>query len=391
MKRTIKDYELDSKKVIIRCDLNVPIKDNKILDDTRIISSIKTIKYAIDKNAKVILLSHLGKVKEEKDKDSNSLSVVAKRLSELLKGEVFFSEETSGSNLDKMVDNLKNGQVLLIENTRFEDLKGNRESKCDDNLSKYWAHLGDIFINDAYATSHRNHASVVGISKYLPSGIGFLVEKELKKIDSFLNDKKEPYIAILGGKKVDDKIVLIERLLKECDKVIISGAMSFTFLKVLDYNTGASIISEDNLEFAKKMLNKYKDKIVLPVDFLVLENDKVVEKEIKDFNNDDVGYDIGSKTIKLFIKEIEKAKKCINNGPMGMFEDKRFVKGTKAILKALKINKVKTLIGGGDSASSVNNLGFTSSFYHVSTGGGATLKYLEDRKLIGVEVIDDER
>lgn len=385
MKKTIKDFELCGKKVIIRCDLNVPIRDNVIEDDTRIISSVRTIKYAIREGAKVILLSHLGKVKTEEDKLNNSLYPVSLRLSEYLGKDVLFSYDTRGESLTNMVNNMKDGDVLLVENTRFEDLDGKKESDCDVELAKYWASLGDIFINDAYGSSHRGHASVTGIPKFLPSGVGFLVEKEIKKIDSVLDSKTHPFVVVLGGKKVDDKITLIEKLVERSDKLLIGGAMSFTFLKTMGYNTGKSIVSTEHLEFARNMLDKYSDKIVLPVDF-VLEDGT---KDIKDFDNDDIGYDIGPKTVKLFEKELISAKRVIINGPMGMFEDSRYSNGTKKILKVLDKNKIKTVVGGGDTASAVNNLGFGDSFYHVSTGGGATMKYLEDKTLVGIEVIDD--
>lgn len=385
MKKTIKDFELKGKKIIIRCDLNVPMKDNIITDDTRIKSSIRTIKYAISNGAKVILLSHLGKVKTNEDKLANSLFPVSIKLSQYLGTNVLFSNDTRGKELTDMVNNLKEGEVLLIENTRFEDLEEKKESNCDLELSKYWASLGDIFINDAYGSSHRSHASVTGIPKFLPSGVGFLVDKEIKKIDGVLNSSTHPFIVVLGGKKVDDKITLIEKLVQKCDKLLIGGAMSFTFLKTKGYNTGDSIVSPEHLEFCANILDKYSDKILLPVDFVL--EDGI--KNIEDFIDGDIGYDIGPKTVKLFEKELITAKRVVINGPMGMFEDSRYSGGTKKILKVLDKNKIKTVVGGGDTASAVNNLGFSDSFYHVSTGGGATMKYLEDGTLVGIEVIEN--
>ena len=390
MKKTVKDFELRGKKVIIRCDLNVPMTNNIIGDDTRIKACVRTIKYVLNSSAKVIILSHLGKVKAEEDKEKNSLYPISIRLSKYLNRQVLFCNKSSGEEVKNMVDSLNDSEVLLLENTRFEDLDGERESNCDLKLAKFWASLGDIFINDAYATSHRNHASVTGIPKYLPSGIGFLVEKELKKIDNILDSDTHPFVVILGGKKVDDKIGLIKSLAEKSDKLLIGGAMSFTFLKAMGYNTGKSIISEGKEELCLNILDKYKNKIILPVDFVTEENSKVLTKKIEDFNNNDIGYDIGEKTIKLFQKELEGAKRVVFNGPMGMFEDKRYNNGTKKILQALDKNKIKTLVGGGDTASAVSNLGFDNTFYHVSTGGGATMKYLEDRKLVGIEVIDNE-
>ena len=387
MKKTIKDYDLKNKKVIIRCDLNVPMDNGIILDDMRIRASIKTIRYALNEGASVILLSHLGRVKSKDDMKNNSLYPVSIALSNLLKKEVLFSYETRGKELNKMVSELKVGEILLIENTRFEDIDGNKESKCDKRLAKYWASLGDIYINDAYGSCHRNHASVTGIPLYIPSGIGFLVEREINKINGVLDSNTHPFVTILGGKKIDDKLRLIESLVKISDKLIIGGAMSFTFLKALGYNTGKSIISEEQIPFCKKMLDKYKDKIILPVDFVCEDS----AKEIDEFNDSDIGYDIGPKTIRLFDRELMSARRVILNGPMGMFEDERYSNGTRKIFNILGKYKIKTVVGGGDSAASVNKLGFEGMFYHVSTGGGATMKYLEDRNLVGIEVIEDAK
>lgn len=389
MKKTIKDFDLEGKRVIIRCDFNVPMKDGIILDDTRIKASVRTIKYAISHGAKVILLSHLGKVKTIEDKKDNSLYPVAFALSNYLKCEVKFSFETRGKELDELVSKLNNGEVLLVENTRFEDIEGKKESNCNLHLAKYWAKEGDIFINDAYGSSHRSHASVSGIPKYIPSGIGFLVEREIKKLDNILNSSTHPFVVIMGGKKVDDKIVLIEKLLDKCDKLLIGGAMSFTFLYALGYNTGKSIVSIDKVPLVKKLLDKYPDKIVLPSDFVTLNKEECLTLDIDDFKDNDIGYDIGNKTIKNFYKELNGAKRVVVNGPMGMFEDKRFANGTDKIFRYLDKNGIKTLIGGGDSASSVNKLGYADRFYHVSTGGGATLKYMEDNTLIGIDAIDE--
>ncbi len=383
MKKSIKDYNLKSKRVIIRCDFNVPILDNKILDDTRIKASLKTINYARDNGAKVILMSHLGKVKTADDKCNNSLLIVSVRLSELLGIKVKFSAETRGTLLETLVNNLKDGEVLLIENTRFEDIDSKKESSCDMELSKYWASLGDIFIDDAYAMVHRCHASNVGIAKYLSNGIGFLVEEEVNKLNSFMNDSSQPLVVIMGGKKVEDKIGVIENLITKCDKLLIGGGMCFTFLKAKGYNVGNSIVDDNNIEFCNRMLKEYGNKIVLPVD-IITDN---VERDISNINDNECGYDIGNETVKIFSDILKDAKRCIINGPMGVYEDKRYSNGTCKIYTVLKNNKVKTLVGGGDSASSVNNLGFRGVFYHVSTGGGATLDYLGGKSLPGIDVI----
>jgi len=389
MKKTIRDFDLNDKRVIIRVDLNVPIENNIIQDDTRIKACIKTIKYATLNGAKVILLSHLGKVKTEDDKKNNSLYPVSIKLSEYLEQDVIFSYDTCSDKLTSNVNSLKKGEVLLIENTRFEDLNNKRESNGDVSLAKYWASLGDIFINDAYGSCHRNHASVTGIPKFLPSGIGFLVEEEIKKINSILDNDTHPFTIVLGGKKVDDKIVLIQNFCKIADRVLIGGAMSFTFLKVLGFNVGSSIVSDEHFDFCRNILDLYADKIVLPCDFIVMNDSDIMNKNITDFNDKDTGFDIGSETIKLFENVLKDSKRVIINGPMGMFEDERFMNGTKKIFEIIKRNGIKAVIGGGDSASSVSKLGFDNVFYHVSTGGGATMKYLEDRNLVGIEVIDD--
>lgn len=386
MKKTIKDYNLSGKRVMIRCDFNVPITNGKIDDDNRIRMSLKTINYAIDNNAKVILLSHLGKIKEESDKEKNSLEIVSVRLSELINRKVIFSHDTKSEELTRLVNNLKEKDVLLIENTRYEDLDGKKESSCDMGLAKYWASLGDIFINDAYGTCHRAHASNVGIAKLLPNGIGFLVEEEITKIDSVLKENTHPFIIIMGGKKVSDKIPIIKNLINKCDLLLIGGAMAFTFLKAKGYNVGNSIVDVDNISFCKDMLEKYPNKILLPIDIINENNDNIKIENIKD----DIGYDIGKETIKLYCDKIKDAKRIIVNGPMGMFENENYANGTRKIYECISENNIKTIIGGGDSASSVKKLGFDGKFYHISTGGGATLEYLSGEILPGISVIEDE-
>ena len=387
MKKTIKDYEYNNKKVIIRCDLNVPIKDGIITDDTRIIESLESIKYLIKNNAKVIILSHLGKIKTEEDKKNNSLYPVYLKLKEYLNTMVYFSKETRGPSLEDLVNNLQSGEVLLIENTRYEDIPNNLESGCDEELSKYWASLGDIFINDAYGTCHRSHASNVGISKLLPNAVGFLVEKEINKLSEILNEETHPYTVVMGGKKISDKTLVIDNLITKCDYLLLGGGMCFTFLKALGYNVGNSIVDNDNLEYCQKILNEYNDKIILPLDIVTNEN-KIVS--VDSFGKDDIGYDIGPKTIEKFTDILTKSKRVIVNGPMGVFEEELFANGTRKIYEALCNNHIKTLIGGGDSAASVNKLGFNNKFFHISTGGGATLEYLSGKKMDAIEVIDEK-
>lgn len=387
MKKTIKDYDYKDKKVILRCDLNVPIDNGIITDDTRIKESLTTINYLIEQEAKIIILSHLGKVKTEEDKTKNSLYPVYRKIKELLNTNVYFSNETRGKKLEETISKLKNKEVLLIENTRYEDLEGKKESSCDEELSKYWASFGDIYINDAYGTSHREHASNVGISKLLPNGIGFLIEKEITKLDEIMNENTHPFVVIMGGKKISDKTLVIENLIDKCDKIIIGGGMCFTFLKSINIEVGTSIVDDQNIDFCKNILNKYRDKILLPLD-IVTSN-----KEIKDINNieqNDIGYDIGPRTIELFTENLKDAQRVVINGPMGVFEEEDFAKGTNAIYKCLKENNIKTLVGGGDSAASVNLLGYNDSFFHISTGGGATLEYLSGKKMPAIEIIDNK-
>lgn len=387
MKKTLRDYEYDGKKVLLRCDLNVAISNGVITDDMRIRESLLTIKYLIDKEAKVIIFSHLGKVKTEEDKVTNSLYPVYRRLCELLDTKVYFSSVTHGFELERKIEELKKGEVLLVENTRYEDLDNKKESNCDDDLSKYWASLGDIFINDAYGTCHRKHASNVGIGKILPNGIGFLIEKEVERLDEIINKDTHPFVVIMGGKKISDKTLMIKNLIDKCDKILIGGGMCFTFLKALGINVGNSIVDDNNIDFCKDILSKYGNKIVLPID--IVTNSGIV-KDVNYLSDNDMGYDIGSKTIELFKNELFGCMRVIVNGPMGVFEEKEFSNGTNEIYKYLVDNKIKTLIGGGDTAASVNLLGYSDSFYHVSTGGGATLEYLSGNVLPGLDVIEEK-
>lgn len=392
MKKTIKDYNLEGKKVIIRVDFNVPIKDGIIQDDNRIRESLETINYALDNNAKIILLSHLGRVKEESDKEKNTLEPVALRLSELLDKEIIFVTETRGKILEDEINNMKNKDIILVENTRFEDLNGKLESGNDEELGKYWASLGDIFINDAFGTCHRAHASNVGIAKNLPNGVGFLVEKELKIIGNAIENPKRPFTVILGGLKVSDKIGVIENLVKIADNILIGGGMAFTFLKSLDINIGKSLLDEENIEFCKNILKTNKDKIILPIDVVTSTNvDKKENKKecfISDMKENDIGLDIGHQTIKLFKTILDESNTIIWNGPVGKFEMEDYSNGTKELCEIIKDKEI-TIIGGGDTASAVINLGYKDAFTHISTGGGASLEMLEGKVLPGIDIIED--
>lgn len=391
MKKCIEDYNLTGKKVIIRVDFNVPIKDNTIIDDNRIKMSLKTINYAISNGAKVILMSHLGRVKEESDKLNNSLKIVSDRLSELLGKEVIFVNNTRGIELENAINNMNNGDVLLMENTRFEDLSGKLESNCDEDLSKYWASLGDIFINDAFATCHRKHASNVGIASILENGVGYLVKEEIDKFE-ILNNPKRPYTLILGGAKVSDKIGVIENMASICDYILIGGGMAYTFLKALGYNIGNSLLDSESIDFCKNMLEKYKEKIILPTDSIVSnEIDDLSDlKDIDLFDDNDLGLDIGVKTISKFKEIIDKSNTIVWNGPLGYYENERYSNGTKEILDYLSKSGKIVIIGGGDTSACAINYGYKDSFTHISTGGGASLELLEGKELPGVKIINEK-
>ncbi len=386
--KTIRDFDLKGKKVIIRCDFNVPITNGKITDDTRIKESLTTIEYAINNSAKVILMSHLGKIKTPEDMSKNTLLPVAKDLSKLLKQDVIFSPYTSGKRLESKINSMKEKDVLLIENTRYEDIPDKKESSCDLELSKYWASLGDIYINDAYGTCHRDHASVSGIPKFLPSGIGFLVEKEISKIDSIIKEDTHPFIIVMGGGKISDKIKLTKNLIKKCDKILIGGALCFTFFSAIGYKTYGNMVDKDSISFCKRMLRRYSHKIILPIDFVCADGSI---KKINKLKEGDICFDIGPKSIRRFKRKLRRSKRVILNGPMGKFEDDRYINGTREIYKYIIDNNIKALVGGGDSISSVNKLGFNGKFYHVSTGGGATLEYLEGTKLPGITAIKERK
>ena len=381
--KTIRDFDLNNKKVIIRVDFNVPIKDGIITDDTRIKESLKTINYAIENNAKVILMSHLGRIKEESDKLKNTLKPVSIRLSELLNKQVIFVPTTRGSELENAINNLNNGDVLLMENTRFEDLPDKKESKNNEELGKYWASLGDIYINDAFGTAHRAHASNVGIASNLESGIGFLIEKELDNLLPAINNPSRPFTVILGGAKVSDKIGVIENLVKKADYILIGGGMAFTFLKAKGIEIGKSLLDEESIDFCKKILSENESKIILPIDVVT----ELKECFITDITKDETGLDIGSKTVKLFKQYLDNSKTIIWNGPVGMFEEDRYSNGTKGICEILKNISATKIAGGGDTASAVKNFGYEEVFTHISTGGGASLELLEGKVLPGIDII----
>lgn len=395
MKKTIRDFELENKKVIIRVDFNVPIKDGVITDDNRIRESLETINYAINNGAKVILLSHLGRVKTEEDKAKNTLEPVAFRLSELLDREVIFVDETRGTTLEGAVSVMNPGEVLLVENTRYEDLVGKKESGNDPELGAYWASLGDIFINDAFGTAHRAHASNVGIASHLPNGVGFLIEKEIENLDKAVNEPEKPFNVILGGSKVSDKIAVIENLVKTADHIIIGGGMAFTFLKASGLPIGASLLDEENIEFCQRMLAEHGDKIILPIDCVcstsLEEGNPSRECFISDIKDDEMGLDIGNASIKVFKDVLKDSKTIVWNGPVGVFEQEAYANGTKELCEYLSNLDAITIIGGGDTASAAINFGYKDKFTHISTGGGASLELLEGKDLPGISIIEEKK
>jgi len=394
-KKVVTDLDVAGKKVLVRADFNVPMKDGAITNDNRIVQALPTINYLIENNAKVILFSHLGKVKTEEDKAKLSLKPVADRLAELLGKEVTFVPETRGEALEAAVAALKDGDVLVFENTRFEDVDGKKESKNDPELGKYWASLGDLFVNDAFGTAHRAHASNVGIASNLESAAGFLMEKEIKFIGGAVDEPVRPFVAILGGAKVSDKIGVIKHLLNKADKVLIGGGMAYTFMKAQGLEIGKSLLEADKVELAKELLESAGDKLILPIDAKMAHefgNDvEITIAENAAFPADQMALDIGPASIELFAKELEGAKTVVWNGPMGVFELSNFAQGTIGVCEAIaKLSDAVTIIGGGDSAAAAMQLGFADDFTHISTGGGASLEYLEGKELPGVASISDK-
>ena len=391
-KKTVKDLELKDKKVLVRVDFNVPLKDGVITDDNRIVAALPTIEYISAQGGKAILFSHLGRVKTEEDKEGKSLAPIAARLGELLGKEVTFVPETRGEVLEQAIANMKDGDVLVVENTRFEDIDGKKESGNDPELGKYWASLGDVFVNDAFGTAHRAHASNVGIASHLETAAGFLMEKEIEFIGGAVDTPKRPFVAILGGAKVSDKIGVIENLIEKADKILIGGGMSYTFMTAQGKEVGLSLVEKDKVALAKELLEKAGDKLVLPVDFGVTkEFADIPATYVSEIPADEESLDIGPKTIKLYTDLLQGAKTVVWNGPMGVFEMSNYAKGTIGVCEAIaNLEDATTIIGGGDSAAAAIQLGYADKFSHISTGGGASLEYLEGKKLPGVEAISDK-
>ena len=376
--KTLKDFEFKGKKVILRSDFNVSIKDGKIISNERITAELPTINYLIEKGAKVIIMSHLGKIKGEEDKKKNTLYIVYEELLKLINTKIIFSPATHGKILEEKISFLQNGEVLLMENTRYEDLENKKESNCDEELSRYWASLGDIFINDAFGMTHRKHASNYGISKFLPTGIGFLIESEIKGLAPILEPEK-PFTIIMGGAKLEDKLSLIKSLVPKCDKLLLGGGIANTFLAV-SVSIGKSLVSPDLIEEARNLLSIYKERIIMPVDVKVLAKNGTEVKDISNIASDDIIFDIGPKTIELYKKHIENSETIFLNGTVGKYEEEGFEDGTKEILDAVSKTEAYSVIGGGDALSSAEYFKI-NDFSFISTGGGATLNYIATEKL----------
>lgn len=395
-KKTVVDLDVKGKKVIVRVDFNVPIKDGKINDDNRMVSALPTIKYLLEKGAKLILLSHLGKVnhkdpvKCEADMKKNDMAPVAKHLETLLPNKVTFVKVTRGEELERAINELNEGEIVLVQNTRYE--KG--ESKNDPELAKYWASLADLYVSDAFGSVHRAHASTVGIPSIIPSALGFLVEKEVNALSKAIHNPVRPLVAVLGGAKVSDKIPVIENLLKIADKIIIGGGMAYTFKYALGQSVGDSLLELDKVELAKEFLEKAGDRIVLPVDTVIaneFDNPTIVKVAEGNIEEGFMGLDIGPKSIELFKDVLKDARTVVWNGPMGVFEKPEFAKGTNAICEAIaNLPDCMSVIGGGDSASAAKNSGFKDKFSHISTGGGASLEFMEGKILPGIDIIEEK-
>jgi phosphoglycerate kinase len=394
-KKTVTDIQVSGKRVLVRCDFNVPIKEGRITDENRLVGSIPTIKYLMENGAKVILCSHMGKPKGE-PVPGLSLKPVAERLSGLLGKEILFAADqaVTGVNARKAVAEMKDGEVVLLENTRYRK----EETKNDPVFSRELASLADIYVNDAFGSAHRAHCSTEGVAHLIPVSVcGFLIQKEIRFLGDAVSKPESPFVAILGGAKVSDKIKVINNLMDKVDTLIIGGGMSYTFLKALEYTVGSSLLEEDKIEFAKEMVEKAREKgikFLLPIDHVAAEKFSAEAETIttEDANIPDgfMALDIGPKTSALFTSEVKKAKTAIWNGPVGVFEFEKFAEGTKAIAKALAEIDAITIIGGGDSAAAVNQLGYGDRMSHISTGGGASLEFLEGRELPGIAALNDK-
>ncbi len=394
MKQTIKKLNLANKRIILRCDFNVPIKNGIVLDDTKIVKSLKTINYLLENNCKIIILSHFGRVKTEEDLKTNTLAPVKTILEKYLNKEIKFATNILSPETLNLALNLAPKEILLLENTRFLDIPNKLESTLNLDTAKTISQMGEIFINDAFASSHRNHTSVVGIPKFLPSAIGFLVEEEINMLNNNILNPKHPFTVIMGGAKVDDKIPIIKSLLPKCDYLLLSGGIANSFLSALGLNVGASLKTQDPniIKELKTLMLTYKNKFAFPLDAIITPSFSNTPdlKNINQIDTNDIIKDIGTKTIKKYQEIINKSKTIFINGTMGVYEEKEFKNGTFEILNILKNCSATVVIGGGDTISAVNNLGFTNSFKNISSGGGATLEYIANGSLPGIDAISEE-
>ena len=370
--KTLKNIDIKNKSVVIRCDYNVPMEGNIIKDNSKIVKSLPTLNYLLANNCKVIILSHLGRVKSDADKQKNTLRYVAQELADLLKKEVKFVDKCYGDQVHDFVHSCKLGEVILLENTRIMDYPEKLESKNDLRLAQFWASLGDVFVNDAFGSLHRAHASTAGIAKFLPNAIGFLVEEELNNLQILVQDTPHPFGVFMGGAKVDDKLPIIKSLLTRADYILVGGGIANSFLKAKGADIGASVATDDAeiLQELRDLMAKYKGKIILPVDFTI---------------DDGIIYDIGSKSLELYKKYIDNSAIIFVNGTCGKFEDDRFTEGTSSLFKILKNSNKKVIVGGGDTVAAVRKFGFADSFAFLSSGGGATLEYIADGNLAALE------
>ncbi len=394
MKKRIQDIDVKNKRVLLRCDFNVPVENGKILDDSKIIASLNTIEYLVKQGAKIIILSHFGKVKTEEDKAKNSLAIVAEHLQKLVQTKVIFSKQPRSLYLEAKIENMNPGEILVLENTRFEDIPDKLESGNDAQLATYWAGLADVFCLDAFGSAHRKHASTYGVAKYLPNCIGFLVEHEMQMLDKYVLNADKPFTIVMGGAKVEDKVALIEALLPKCDHLLLTGGIANSCLATLGFNVGNSLRTKDPeiITKLKELLINYKDKIMLPVDAIIgreYNNDFIEHVNIDKVEEDDIILDIGMKTINKYKEIIDNSKTIFVNGTAGKYEDIRFATGTRELLNNIVNTNAIKIVGGGDGVSAVKHFKLAEKFTYLSTGGGATLEYIINEGLPAIDNIDD--
>lgn len=395
MKQCLQNMDVKNKKVILRVDYNVPMQNGMILDDTKIKETLETINYLMEENCKIVILSHLGKIKTSEDKYRYSLKPIAEHLKKLLQTEVYFTNDNMSPDLKNRVEQLKPKEILMLENTRFADLNDKLESSCDPQLSMFWASLGEVFVNDAFGCAHRRHASNYGIAKYIPSCIGFLMQKELFALDKLVKNPEHPYVVVMSGAKIDDKIELLENLITKCDYLLCGGGIANTCLKALNFNVGQSLVSIDyrTIERIQKIMLANKEKIMLPLDAIVgstYDESYVKYKLIDKIDDNDVILDVGVKTLEKYKTAINDAKTIFINGTLGLYENMKFANGTKEFFKMVSNSNAISIVGGGDSASAARRLGYENKLSYISSGGGATLEYLGSGTLAALDIIKEE-